>query len=453
MDGTYIALYLCFQLLIGIYLSKFVKSENDFFLAGRSLPTFALVFSIFATWFGAETCIGSSAAVYANGLSGSKAEPLGYSLGLIFTGIFIAKKLWNDKYTTMGDFVLERYGKIAETMVVWIIIPSSLLWASAQIKAFGQVISVTTSLPVFWATTIATLFVITYTLMGGFLGDVVTDVLQGGILAIGLVVVLFFILKDHPIDFSMIDSSRLQLMTPESSFWERLDSWMIPIFGSMITQELIARILSAKDSGQAQRSIYGGTLMYFVFGSIPIVLGLIGSQFSLQLQDNEQFLPTLAKMVLPKWMFIIFAGALISAILSTIDSILLASSSLISHNFITPIFNIKKQNHKVLIARLVLVICGLTSYIMALKGESVYEMVELSSSLGTAGILVVVVGGLHFKIGNQQTAVITLILGVAISLVLDLIFEVKAAFAINLLSATAFFIIHGLFSRKKMITA
>ncbi len=450
MDGLYIALYLVLQLFIGIYLSKFVKNEKDFFLAGRNLPTFALVFSIFATWFGAETCIGSSAAVYEKGLSGSKAEPLGYSIGLILVGLLIARKLWNEKYTTMGDFVLERFGPITEKLVVWIIIPSSLLWAAAQIKAFGQVISVTTSLPVFWATTVATAFVIIYTLMGGLLGDVVTDVLQGGILALGLLAVLFFVFMDFPISFDQIDPTRLQFITPGDGIRSRIDSWVIPIFGSMITQELIARVLSARDPDQAQKSIYGGTLMYLFFGSIPILLGLLGSQFTFDLETGEQFLPSLAKHVLPHWMYIVFAGALISAILSTIDSILLASSSLISHNFITPMFKISEQKHKVLVARLVLIICGLVSYILALKGESVYEMVEISSSLGTSGILVIILGGLHFKRGGSLSANLTLCLGVLLSVLFDIIFEWEASFTINLIIVSLFYFIIAYFEKVNM---
>ena len=89
MDWIYIAAYLVIQIIIGLYLSKFVSSEGDFFLAGRKLPTFALSFSIFATWFGAETCIGSSGAVFSQGLSGSKAEPIGYGMCLLLTALVL----------------------------------------------------------------------------------------------------------------------------------------------------------------------------------------------------------------------------------------------------------------------------------------------------------------------------------------------------------------------------
>ena len=452
MNGMYIGLYLALQIGLGLYLSKFIKNESDFFLGGRKIPTFAIAFSIFATWFGAETCIGSSAAVFESGLAGSKAEPFGYGLCLVLTALFIAPNIWNEKYTTMGDFIKDKFGVTTERLFVWIIFPSSLIWAAAQVKAFGQVLSVTTPLDIFWGTTIATAFVIVYTLLGGFLGDVVTDVLQGFILAIGLVAILYFGLTENHVSLAKIPMEKLSFVAANESFLERLDSWLIPIFGSLVAQELIARVLSAKDASQAVRSTYGGTVLYLIFGSIPIILGLVGSQLNLQLEDSEQFLPTLANKVLPPWLFIIFTGALISAILSTIDSILLAISALISHNFIAPILKITEQKKKVLSARIVLVISGMIAYILALNGESVYKMVETSSSFGTSGILVITVGGILSKKTNGKIASATLLFGILLSIIFDIILELPAAFGLNLLCVGIFYILATQLSSQKELS-
>src|SRR5436853_6446090 len=69
-------------------------SETDYLLAGRRFgPTLAM-FTIFATWFGAETCIGAAGAVYQGGLANSVADPFGYTICLLLMGFFFALSLW-----------------------------------------------------------------------------------------------------------------------------------------------------------------------------------------------------------------------------------------------------------------------------------------------------------------------------------------------------------------------
>ncbi|MCS6925295.1 MAG: hypothetical protein NZ578_05270 [Candidatus Binatia bacterium] len=67
--------YVLVQLLIGLLVSRRVTTQADYLLAGRSLGPGLATFTLFATWFGAETCIGSAGAIYAEGLSGGSADP------------------------------------------------------------------------------------------------------------------------------------------------------------------------------------------------------------------------------------------------------------------------------------------------------------------------------------------------------------------------------------------
>src|SRR5690606_25437118 len=101
-------------------------------------------FSIFATWFGAETCIGTAGAVYRGGLSSIHADPFGYSLCILIMGLFFAKILWRKKITTIPDLFRERFSPNTEKLAALIMIPSSIVWAGAQIRAFGQILHSTT---------------------------------------------------------------------------------------------------------------------------------------------------------------------------------------------------------------------------------------------------------------------------------------------------------------------
>lgn len=451
-EWTFILIYLVIQFAITIYISKSIKSEGDFFLAGRNVPTWALSFSIFATWFGAETCIGSSASVFSEGLSGSKAEPLGYTICLLLVAFFVAPKVWNEKYLTLGDFYKDKIGSSTEKLAIWILLPSSLIWSAAQIRAFGQVISLTSDVEVGTAVLIATFFVIAYTFIGGLMGDIVTDVIQGIILSLSLLGLLVLIL----LNFDSLDAAiahipkeRLDIIGDEGDWLERLDTWMIPIFGSLITQELIARILAAKNKQVAVKSSLSGSVLYFIFGSIPVIIGLLMWNQNFELTDPEQFLPTVAKTYMGPFFYLIFIGALISAILSTVDSILLALSALISHNLIVPALNLRSANAKLVSARVVVVMIGIMSALIALYAESVYSMVELASSFGTTGILVVTVGAMYLKTPSTLASNLSLVVGLVLSIVFELFLPIKAAFLVNLLCVIAFYlVIHGVKSMK-----
>src|SRR5690606_5323603 len=129
-------------------------------------------FSIFATWFGAETCIGSSAAAFSDGLWATRADPFGYTLCLVFMAAVFATTLWKKNIVTLGDLFRQRYSRKIETLAVLIMIPTSLMWAAAQIRAFGQVLSIvypSSNLEV--ALTVAAFLVILYTFWGGLMGD------------------------------------------------------------------------------------------------------------------------------------------------------------------------------------------------------------------------------------------------------------------------------------------
>ena len=60
-----IFLYLALQLAFGLMVSRSIKTQDDYLLAGRQVGPVLGLFSIFATWFGAETCIGAAGGVYA----------------------------------------------------------------------------------------------------------------------------------------------------------------------------------------------------------------------------------------------------------------------------------------------------------------------------------------------------------------------------------------------------
>jgi Na+/proline symporter len=411
-----ISLYMLLQFGIGVWVSRRIRTEADYILAGRGLGYGLATFSIFATWFGAETIVGSAGRAYRDGVSIGSAEPFGYGLCLALMGLIFARPLWKRKLTTLADLYRQRFSVGAERLAAIILIPSSIFWAAAQIRAFGYVITTSASgMNAQVAIAIAAGFTILYSAFGGMLVDAITDVLQGVIVAVGLAIVFIAVLPHLggvvELARAATEPGRLNLMPSGEGTLSVLERWAIPIGGSVIATELVGRILASKSPTVAARSSYMAAVMYISIGAIPLLLGLVGPRLVPDIADSEQLIPTIARTVLSPVLYAIFAGALISAILSTVDSTLLVSSALLSHNLIVPSFRITDERVKVRAARGGVVAFGIIAYVLAMGSAGVFELVEQASAFGSAGTLVTVCFGLFTDWGGARAAIATLAVG------------------------------------------
>jgi Na+/proline symporter len=409
--------FLALQLAIGVWVSRRIATEADFLVGGRQLGYGLATFSIFATWFGAETVIGSSGSVYGEGVSLASAEPFGYGLCLILMGLVLAKPLWERGLTTLADLYRQRFGTGVERLAAVLLIPSSVLWAAAQVRAFGQVISVAGNVNVQVAIAAAALFTVLYTAFGGLLADAMTDLIQGIILTIGLLVLLVaVVLRVGGVGEAatiLAQTDHVNLTPAAAGPWlETLEAWAIPVLGSVAATETIGRVIATRTSTIARRSSLAAGALYITVGSIPVVIALLARSFVTTVGDPEQLLPSLAQELLPTLLFAVFAGGLVSAILSTVDSTLLVASGLLSHNLVVPIARITDEARKVRVARIGVLAFGTIAYLLALNAEGVFALVEQASAFGSTGILVTVLFALFTPYGSARTAAATLVMGI-----------------------------------------
>ena len=159
--------YVLAQFAVGIWVSRRVKSETDYILAGRSLGPTLVAFSVFATWFGAEAIVATTAEVYDKGISGALVDPFAYGLAVIAAGFLYAAVLWRKGVTTFADVFRERFSPGVEKLVVIILLPGSVFWAAAQIRAFGQVLSSSSDMSLSNAIILAAVLVASYSVIGG----------------------------------------------------------------------------------------------------------------------------------------------------------------------------------------------------------------------------------------------------------------------------------------------
>lgn len=417
MNWTLVSLlgYVVLQLAVVFLLARKPQTESDYLLAGRSLGPWLAVFSVFATWFGAETCIGATAEAYAGGLAAVAADPVGYAIGIVAMGLLFAAALRRRGLLTLADLFRNRWGCGIERLAALVMIPSSLLWAAAQVRAFGQVIASVSDLSFVASTGLAASVVIVYTAVGGMRADAWTDLVQGLVVIAGLVLLLavFATLGGFETLPEAAAAAAARAPPRERPLIEVL---AVPIFGTIAAQELTSRVLAMRDATLARSATVAAGVLYLAVGLIPVLIGL-GAAATLGTDiEPEQVLSHYARTQLPAALYVVFLGALLSAILSTLSGALLVAGSLAAHNLIAPLAGARlTERWKLRLNRAAVVVFGVIAYLIALGSESMYRLVEQASGLASAGVLVLMVVAIFIPaLGGVASAAAALIASVVV---------------------------------------
>ena len=429
--ALFLVLYIAGSIAIGIYAAHRVRNSTDFILAGRSLPIYVTIATVFATWFGSEAVLGIPATFINEGLGGVVADPFGAGICLILVGLFFAAKLYRMKLMTIGDFYQRRYGRTVEIFVSIAICISYLGWVSAQIVALGLVIELVTGgfIGFEWGMVLGVAVVMAYTIFGGMFSVAVMDFIQMMMILLGLIVVAFLV-------SDKIDGGASAVIAKASAegkfdFWPEFTLGGILAFvgafvtlalGSIPQQDVFQRVMSAKDEKTAVRGTIIGGSFYILFCFIPIFITLAAITADPSLTDHlaeggdsQRILPQYILNEVPLAIQILFFGALMSAIMSTASGTLLAPSAIIAENILK---NPLKLNDKGLLItlRICVLLFGIFvlayAYLSSTAGLTIFEMVENAYLVTLCGAFVPLAAGVYWDKANNAGAVLSIILGV-----------------------------------------
>jgi Na+/proline symporter len=432
-----LALFVLAQLGVGLWASRRIGTEDDYLVAGRRLGPFLATTSIFATWFGAESCIGAAGNAYSNGLQPDTTEPFAYGLCLVLMGLFFAARLHGERITTLADFFRRRFGAGSERLAAVLLLPSSLLWAAAQVRAFGHIVASNSdgALTEVTATWIAAAVAVVYTVSGGLLADVYTDVVQGALLLLGIAALAIAVWCNVPEVAAAGPAAAAAAAAGPTSVLAIAESWSIPLCGSVVAQEVLSRCLAARTPTIARRAALAGGAIYLLVGVVPLAIGLVGPRLAPDLADPEALLPRLGAQLLPSGLNLLFAGALISAILSTVDSCFLVAAAIVVRNLMphrgpsaathAPTGNDDRDSGasaqdpaaaastagNLARARMAAGAAGGVALALALSRWNVKELVEQASGFGSTGVFVLAVFGVYTRFGGPRAAVGALLAG------------------------------------------
>ena len=388
-----IAVYMGVLLLIGLYSGKKVNSMKDFLVAGRRLPLWMATATLLATWFGAGSSMGVAATVYSDGLRGVLADPFGASISLMLAGVFIVGLLRKKKHLTVTDIITERFGRGAGIYASLWMIPVYIGWISAQLLGMGTILHVITGISVLKGTLIGAVVVLVYTVSGGMWAVTLTDVVQVSLLAIGLVIIMPFAVNEAggmERIISSLSTTDLSIgpgkITCVNDVTYYIGSWIIMGIGCMVGQDLIQRSLSSRSAKVAVSSSVISGFLYLLIAVIPIMIGfsarIVLAKYGVTAESmgsdlENQVMPRMAILILGSihpLIMTIFLAALVSAIMSSADSSLLAGSSLLVRNVIdalVPSSDPKTTLRRTRVATIVLLI---VATVIAFISKSIYSL-------------------------------------------------------------------------------
>lgn len=414
-----IIVYLIITVVIGYWASRRVKTSGDFMLAGRSLPLLLSSSALFATWFGSETVFGASSEFLRGGLYAVIEDPFGAALCLVLFGLFFARKLYSMNLLTLGDFFKVRFGKRTELVASVFIVPSYVGYIAAQLLAMGLILNVVTGMAIWQGVVISALVVTFYTYVGGMWAISITDFIQSVIIIGGLVVlavnlsikaggVSVILSETHPDTFQFF---------PRLDFKEiiiYLGAWSVLGLGSIPSQDVFQRVMSSGTIKTAVRSCYIAAAMYLTIAILPLFISLCVKHLypEFALGDAQLALPSMVLSHATMPVQILFFGSLLSAIMSTTSSAILAPAAIFSENLVKPLSKGRLSDRQLLmVTRISVLGFSMLATIMATVRSNIYELVGESSVLSLVSLFAPMILGIYWKRSSATGALLSMVLG------------------------------------------
>lgn len=276
---------LYFLVLTGFnfYRSKKVKSQEDFMVAGRKLNIRIMVFTLICTWIGSGTFIAGAEYAARAGWS-SLWMPAGAWFGIVII-YFLASKIRTFGQYTIGDILEERYGKAARVIGAIMIIIAFTTIVSYQFRAGGLILNVVTKgkVSVEVGQTLAALFVILFTALGGMVAVAHTDLPNGIIILLACcIAVPLVVLFSGGISSAakVLPSSHMAVFSPDFGRYPAVKAggyFLATLTLLMGIQSMYQKFYSARTPKEAKQAValwIVGTILVEV---IVIIIAIYGA--------------------------------------------------------------------------------------------------------------------------------------------------------------------------------
>jgi SSS family transporter len=308
VDYTVIAGYLLAITAFGSWFARFQKTTRDYFLNDRSVPWWAICFTIVATETSTLSFIGVPAQAFAGNMAFLQL-PLGYMVGRVLVSLLFIPAYFRGELYTSYELLQRRFGPDVKNIAAAIFLVTRTLADGVRLFATALVITVVTQIPVSLAIVVIGVAMIVYTTRGGVSAVIWTDVVQMFIYVAGALVIFFALLQQVDGGWSAIVSTasaagkfRIFDFAPDATrvytFWSAMLGGVALTLATHGTdQYLVQRLLSARSARSAAGGLILSGVIVFAQFALFLVIGAMLFVFYQQtplprpLVTNDEVLP------------------------------------------------------------------------------------------------------------------------------------------------------------------
>ncbi len=470
LDYIILGIYVIVIIAVGLWVSRTKKgtekTTEDYFLAGKSLPWWAIGSSLIAANISAEQFIGMSGSGFAVGLAIASYEWMAaitlILVGKYFLPIFIKQGLY-----TIPEFIEQRFNTSLKTIlaVFWICLfifvnLTAVLFLGA--KALDTIIGVGNGDIVGWCIFSLALFAAAYSLWGGLSAVAWTDVIQVVLLVVGGLITSYIALDKVTLDggvlnglthvYNVAGDKFHMILSKDNPEFMNLPGiavliggmWVANIYYWGFNQYIIQRALAAKSLKEAQNGIIFAGFLKMILPLIVVVPGIIafvlysqpeGTPVIAGIQDAfakvggginyDKSYPWLIDTFIPVGIKGLVVAALAAAIVSSLASMLNSTATIFTMDIYKPYFAKDNDDKKlVTIGRLtVLVALVIASLVAPLLGSvsQMFQYIQEYTGVVSPGILAVFIMGLFWKKTSTRGAIIGVLGSIPVALLLKLL--------------------------------
>lgn len=435
-------LYVAVLFLIGIIASRRIKSMSDFYVGGKNIGFWAVAFSARATGESGWLLIGLTGMGALSGLSAYWVV-VGEVLGVAISWWVMAKrfKRMTDKYNaiTVPDFLESHFKSTKKTLRILSATILSLfviIYVSSQIDVTGKAFESMMDMNYYSGAILGFIIVLSYIFIGGFVAAVWSDLFQGILMFLGLVllpiVVWFGMGTDAGIVESLnsIDPSLTNLWGTSDDAWMNIATMLgfaLIGLGFLGSPQVYVRFMSIKSESEIDKGKWVAIIFTLLTDAAAVTIGILGRIFfTSNGQDPEAVLGTGAENVLsmmtenflPTILVAIYVAIVLSAIMSTIDSLLVIASSAITRDFYQKIFRPDLKDHELTrISRVVTLLMALIALAIAMiiaviaPNHTVFWLIIFGWSGIAASFCPVIILSIFWKKFSEAGAIAAMITG------------------------------------------
>lgn len=394
------------------------KDAKDYFLAGKSLPWWAIGASLIAANISAEQIIGMSGSGYAMGLAIASYEWMA-AITLILVGKFLLPIFLKHGIYTMPQFLEQRYDhRVRIVLAIFWLAVYVFVNLTAVLWLGSLALNTVAGVPVQTALIVLGVFALAYSLYGGLKAVAFTDIIQVVLLVLGGLIIVALMLDKvsggEGVIAGFVELTRVapekfdMIFTPDNEHYMALPGLSVLIGGMWImnisywgfNQYIIQRALAAKSVQEAQKGIAFAAFLKLLMPVIVVLPGIALFALDSNLSSPDQAYPQ-AMTLLPSGLKGLVFAALLAAIVSSLASMTNSISTLFTMDLMPSIRPADKQGDAVVVGRTVAVVAMILAMIAAEpllgKFDQAFQYIQEFTGFFTPGIVVIFLLGMFWK--------------------------------------------------------